>query len=103
MRIYDRYGYFVIPRTIDQLQFDILKHTLVPKHSVMSSEEVDHLLRRIHANLSQLPIISRFDPVSKAICVRPEQVCEIVRSSNNAIQSLYYRVCKNIEFKKIKI
>ena len=99
MRIYDRYSYFVIPRTIDQLQFNILQHTLVPKHTPMLSEDVvEQMLDRYHVARHQLPTISRFDPVARAICLRPNQVCEILRGSNNAIQSLYYRLCTNTEF-----
>jgi DNA-directed RNA polymerase I, II, and III subunit RPABC1 len=98
MRIYDRYRYFVVPRTVDQLQFNILKHSLVPKHRPMNSEEVELLLRRYHVARHQLPTISRFDPVARAICLRPDHVCEILRSSNNAVQSLYYRLCTNAEF-----
>jgi DNA-directed RNA polymerase subunit H len=99
IRIYDRYNYFVIPRSIDQLQFNILQHKSVPKHTLLLPEEVERLLRTYHVTLEQLPTISRFDPVAKAICLRPGQVCEILRGSNNAVQSLYRRVCTNTEFK----
>jgi DNA-directed RNA polymerase subunit H (RpoH/RPB5) len=99
IRIYDRYNYFVIPRSIDQLQFNILQHTLVPKHTLMCSDEVEKMIRKYHCTLEQLPTISRFDPVAKAICLRPTQVCEILRGSNNAVQSLYHRVCTNTEIK----
>jgi DNA-directed RNA polymerase subunit H (RpoH/RPB5) len=42
---------------------------------------------------NQLPDISRFDPMAQAICLRPGQVCEIIRPSKTAIQSKYYRLC----------
>ena len=99
MRLFDRYGYFIIPRPIDTLQFNILEHRLVPKHTIVSDEALPALLRKYHSNLEHLPKISRFDPVARAICIRPNQVCEILRPSNNAGTSLYYRVCMNSEFK----
>ncbi len=42
---------------------------------------------------SQFPQISRFDPVAKAICLRPGQVCKIIRPSKTAIETTYYRFC----------
>ena len=42
-----------------------------------------------------LPEISRFDPVAKAICIRPGQVCKITRPSKTAIETNYYRICIN--------
>ena len=43
--------------------------------------------------LSQMPDISRFDPVARAICLRPGQVCHIIRPSKTAIEADYFRVC----------
>lgn len=99
MRLYDRYGYFIIPRPIDQLQFNILEHKLVPQHTIVHNDDVPGLLLRYHASLEHLPKLSRFDPVARAICIRPNQICEIKRPSNSACSSLYYRVCINSEFK----
>jgi DNA-directed RNA polymerase subunit H (RpoH/RPB5) len=99
MRVFDKNGHLIIPRTIDQLQFNILNHVLVPKHTTLADEDLATVLRKYNATASQLPKISRFDPVAKAICMRPGQVCEILRPSNNAIQAKYYRVCVNSEFK----
>ena len=44
-------------------------------------------------NNSQLPEISRFDPVAQSLCMRPGEVCEILRPSKTAIKSPYYRIC----------
>ena len=99
MRLYDRYGYYIIPRPIDHLQFNILEHKLVPKHTILDSVEVEEVLAKYHANIEHLPKLSRFDPVARAICIRPNQVCKIMRPSNTAGISLYYRVCINADFK----
>jgi DNA-directed RNA polymerase subunit H (RpoH/RPB5) len=42
---------------------------------------------------SQFPDISRFDPVARAIGIRPGQVCNIIRPSKTSITTNYYRIC----------
>jgi DNA-directed RNA polymerase subunit H (RpoH/RPB5) len=60
----------------------------------LSEEEVEEVKIKYNINkLSQLPEISRFDPVAQVIGIRPGQVCEIIRSSKTAVNSKYYRVC----------
>ena len=44
---------------------------------------------------SEIPEISRFDAVAMAKCMRPDEVCKIVRPSKTAIEGLYYRNCVN--------
>ena len=44
-------------------------------------------------NKQLFPEISRFDPVAKVICLRPGQICHIIRPSKTAIQANYYRIC----------
>jgi DNA-directed RNA polymerase subunit H (RpoH/RPB5) len=39
------------------------------------------------------PDISRFDPVARAIGIRPGDVCHIIRPSKTAIEADYYRIC----------
>ena len=73
---------------------NILEHTLVPPHKVLSDEEMEKI--KIKYNItynSQFPEISRFDPVAIAIGLRPHQLCEITRSSPTSIKSKYYRFC----------
>ena len=41
----------------------------------------------------QFPDISRFDPVARAIGLRPGEVCKIIRPSKTAITTNYYRIC----------
>jgi DNA-directed RNA polymerase subunit H len=96
--IWETEGIYIIPQSLMRLQFNILKHVLVPPHRIMSPEEVEELKRTRHLKLEELPRISRFDPVAQAICIKPGQVCEIARASKNAIVSMYYRVCVNADF-----
>ena len=92
--IWKKYSIFVVVIPIKHLQFNVLQHTLVPKHRVLSKEECEQVMKTYNMNsLEQFPEISRFDPVSKAIGIRPGQVCEITRKSKTAVESIYYRVC----------
>jgi len=92
--IWEKDGIFITMISIKRLQFNILDHSLVPKHRVMSSAEVEEVKKKYNINyLTEFPEISRFDPVSQVIGIRPGQVCEITRSSKTAITSYYYRCC----------
>lgn len=92
--IWERDGIFIIIESIKNLQFNILKHTLVPEHNIMSDDEVKHVMTRYNiTDKVQFPDISRFDPVARAIGLRPGQVCHILRPSKTAITTDYYRIC----------
>jgi len=92
--IWERDEIFIIIENIKSLQFNILNHVLVPHHEVMKDNEVkDVMIKYNITDKNQFPDISRFDPVSRAIGIRPGQVCHIIRSSKTAIESDYYRLC----------
>jgi len=92
--LYDNDGIFVVVHNILRLQFNILKHKLVPPTIIMNETEVAELKVKYNLkDVKQLPEISRFDPVALAICLRPGQVCKIIRSSATALETNYYRVC----------
>ena len=92
--IWETDGIFIIIQNMKRLQFNILNHTLVPKHRVMTLEEVNIIKEKYNINdNTQFPDISRFDPVAQAICIRPGEICEIIRPSKTAIQAPYYRLC----------
>lgn len=82
--------------SIKRLQFNILKHSLVPKHTIMSKDEETEFMKKYNVkNPEKLPEISRFDPVAIAIGLRPNKICHIIRPSKTAITSDYYRLCYN--------
>jgi len=92
--LYDHDGIFVVVHNIQRLQFNILKHKLVPPTTLLDHDSVEELKKTYNLkSLTQLPEISRFDPVALAICLRPGQVCKIVRSSATALETNYYRIC----------
>ena len=93
-QIWEQDGIFIIVESLKRLQFNILKHSLVPPHKIMSTAEVNIIKERYNImNDSQFPELSRFDPVAKAIGIKPGQVCEIIRPSKTSIISNYYRIC----------
>ena len=92
--IWEKDGIFIVIINIQRLQFNILEHSLVPPHRILSNDELEEVKIKYNINkLSQLPEISRFDPVAQVIGIRPGQVCEIIRSSKTAVTCKYYRVC----------
>lgn len=92
--LYDHSGIFIVMHNINRLQYNILKHTLVPTARILGEKEIEEFKQTYNiSNLSQIPDISRFDPQALAICLRPGQVCEFIRDSATAMSAKYYRVC----------
>ena len=92
--LYEHDGIFIVIHNIKRLQYNILKHTLVPKAKILSTAEVETLKQRFNLmSVKQLPEVSRFDPQSLAICLRPGEVCKYDRKSATALNTEYYRVC----------
>ena len=92
--IWERDGIFIVIESIKYLQFNILNHVLVPPHRVMVDSEVIDVMKKYNITEKvQFPDISRFDPVARAIGLRPGQVCNISRPSKTAIETNYYRLC----------
>jgi DNA-directed RNA polymerase subunit H (RpoH/RPB5) len=85
---------YVSVLNIKRLQFNILKHAIVPKHSLLSDEEKIQLFQKYHIQSNaDLPTISRYDAVAQVLCMRPGMVCRIDRKSKTAVMTQYYRVC----------
>jgi DNA-directed RNA polymerase subunit H (RpoH/RPB5) len=92
--IWETDGIFIVIENIKRLQFNILDHDLVPEHSIVNESEVIEIMKKYNiTDKIQFPDISRFDPVSRAIGLRPGQLCHIVRPSKTAIKANYYRIC----------
>ena len=94
--IWEKDGIFIIVINIKRLQYNILKHQLVPEHIVMSAEEATAIKQKYNlVDDSQIPDISRFSPVSQVIGIRPGELCRIYRPSKTAIKAEFYRICFN--------
>jgi DNA-directed RNA polymerase subunit H (RpoH/RPB5) len=92
--IWETDGIFIVIESIKRLQFNILNHTLVPDHRLLSEKETQEIMIKYNiTDKIQFPDISRFDPVARVIGLRPGQVCKIIRPSKTTITTEYYRVC----------
>jgi len=92
--ILEKDGIFIIVINIKRLQFNILNHSIVPKHRTMTDSEVKSVMEKHNlTNIKEFPDINRFDPVAVAIGLRPGKVCEITRPSKTSIEGMYYRIC----------
>lgn len=92
--IWDQEKIFITIINIQRLQFNILEHSLVPKHIVLSDEEALAVKKQYNIlDNSNIPEISRFSPVSQVIGIRPGQLCKIERPSKTSIVTNFYRIC----------
>jgi len=93
-QIWEQDGIHIVIFSLDRLQFNILEHAYVPKHTIMTEQETQAMMAQYNiAHPDMLPNISRYDPVAMAIGMRPGQVCRIDRYSKTAVSTPYYRVC----------
>lgn len=80
---------------IKRLQFNILKHILVPKHTILNENETELFMKKYNIlDNTQIPDISYFSPVAIVIGLRPNNIVKIERSSRTSIKSDFYRICK---------
>jgi DNA-directed RNA polymerase subunit H (RpoH/RPB5) len=95
-QVWEQDKIFIIVITLKKLQFNILKHTLVPPQRIITSEEVEIIKKKYNImENSQWPEISRFDPVMLVIGIKPGEICEIIRPNKCSITEKYYRICTN--------
>lgn len=71
--------------------FNIFKHTLVPKHEILTSEEKEELLTKFGIQPYQLPRIRASDPGAIAIGAGPGDIVRIIRESPTAGEYTGYR------------
>ena len=77
---------------INNLQFNITKHDLVPKHIKLEEKEIISLLNKYSLkNRSQLPIICKEDPIIKYYDILPNSVVKIIRPSKTMGNYEFYR------------
>jgi len=79
---------------ISALQYNVLEHDFVPDHHKLSSKEKDDVFEKYNIlNDKQLPEISMFDPVAKAILLRPGELCKITRYDKISYTNEFFRIC----------
>lgn len=95
-QIYEHDGVFISLIFIDRLQFNILNHNLVPEMKVLNSDEKQLIKEKFNVlEDTNFPTVSRFDPPSIVLGLRPGELLEITRKSNTSINSKFYRICSH--------
>ena len=94
--LYANDGVYITLLYLAQLQFNIMDHAYVPVHKRLTKEESDMVRKTYNIQEdSNIPEISRFDPVALVIGLRPGDMCHIIRPSRTAVEENYYRICIN--------
>lgn len=92
--VYIQQSIFITIYNLERLLFNILEHTMIPKHNILSEVDKQYVMKEYNIKSHrEFPEISRFDPVAIAIGLRPRQLCEILRPSKTTIYTKYYRIC----------
>lgn len=72
---------------LDQLQANISRHDTNPKHSIISKDEAHKFLRQFMIkNTSQLPFITKSDPMVKYLFAKPNDFIKIERDGEPIIR-----------------
>ncbi|HTX61202.1 MAG TPA: DNA-directed RNA polymerase subunit H [Methanobacterium sp.] len=71
---------------------DILKHKLVPDHTILSKTEANKVIKQLKVHQEQLPKIKVDDPVVKEIGAKSGDVLKITRRSHTAGKFVTYRL-----------
>ena len=92
--MWEKYGEYCVLYDLSSLQYNVIEHSFVPKHKKLTEEEKENVMKIYNiTNDSQFPEISMFDPVAKAILLRPGDLCEITRYEKISFKNLIYRIC----------
>lgn len=81
--------------TLNRLQFNITKHSLVPKHEVIRDKRVIDDLVEMYKLKSkmQFPLILKTDPMAKYYGLKSGDIVKITRKSPTAGEYIVYRCC----------
>ena len=94
INLWKKFKEYVIVFEIRSLQFNVFDHKYVPNHTKMTIQEKETLYKSKNISSDmQMPEISVFDPVAKALLMKPGEVCKIERFDKIAFESVFYRLC----------
>jgi DNA-directed RNA polymerase subunit H (RpoH/RPB5) len=76
------------------LNFDISKHRKVPKHRIITEDEIQAISSEYHiADIKRIPKIDSQDPMAKWIGARPGDVIEVTGMCVASAENKHYRYC----------
>ncbi|MBN2202849.1 MAG: DNA-directed RNA polymerase subunit H [Candidatus Aenigmarchaeota archaeon] len=73
-------------------EYSVLKHVLVPKHTILNDDEKRELFKQLSITSKNLPRVATTDPVVKELEANEGDVLKIERKSPVAGDTVYYRV-----------
>ena len=73
---------------------NVQQHVLVPKHVLMTEEEVMQLLTRYNISKKQMPSISSKDPAIKNLNVTAGNVIKVICTSLTQGKAEFYRAVR---------
>ena len=79
-----------------KLKFKVDKHILTPKHLKISEKEKAQLLEKYHVTSKEMPKILKTDSAIKELDAKPGDIIKILRKSQTAGESFFYRVVSNV-------
>lgn len=81
--------------TLKELQVNISKHILVPKHELITdTQAIQDILASYHVKTrAQLPLILKTDPMAKYLNAQPGNLVRVTRVSPSAGEYVCYRCC----------
>ena len=77
------------------MKINIQDHKLVPKHEIMTEDEIADEFSDVEYDFKDLPKIRSEDPVVKAIGAKPGDVLRITRESQTAGVFVTYRIVED--------
>ncbi len=72
-------------------KFDVIKHALVPKHSIISEKEKKELIEKYKLSLPNFPRILSADPAIQHLHAKEGDIIRIVRPSKTSGEAIFYR------------
>jgi len=72
-------------------KFKVAKHSLVPTHIKLSDKEKQQLFQKYNISITELPKISKYDPIIQNLNVKDGDVIKIIRKSPTAGETVFYR------------
>ena len=77
------------------MKIDIQEHMLVPKHEIMTEDEIADEFSDVEYDFKDLPKIKVNDPVAKSIGAEPGNILRITRESQTAGVFVTYRIVED--------
>lgn len=91
--LYITKNYFIQIFGLENFLINCSRHQLVPKHRILSKQEVQQLLTQYNCGLKNLPTIKCDNPQAKYLGLKPKQVCEILVNNVTSGVTKKYRIC----------